>query len=99
MGNLTVMMIIICICIFFSALGISSCAPIFPEEAKSRGFSYFAIGLIFSAHPLCMFIVSTYLGKNMPNKRKEMIIIGISSQIIGFILFALIKYLKTDNTT
>ena len=65
--NLKVMMIVVCCCIFFSGMGISSCAPIFPADAAKRNINVFMVGLIFSAHPFCMFIVSTLLGKKMPN--------------------------------
>jgi len=76
--NKKYMMIVVLCCIFFSGMGISSCAPIFPNEATARGVSQFVTGIIFSAHPICMFLVASILGTHMPNNRILLIIIGIS---------------------
>ncbi|CAD8195272.1 unnamed protein product [Paramecium pentaurelia] len=68
-------------------------APFYPQFAKSKDISEDIIGIIFAAHPLGQFISSLILGKLITHdNRQKIMIIGISLQGLGLLLFGFLYY-------
>lgn len=86
--NLRSLIWVIYVTVFLDSVGLSACAPIYPDEAKDRGISEFVVGCIFSVNPLATAIFSFLVGKRLDSHRKILIIIGIILSMIGFAGFA-----------
>lgn len=84
--------------VFVTTIGISSCAPIFPFEAKERHISQSYVGLIFAVNPLTSLAVALTVGKRLEFRRKKLIILGIVVSAVGFIGFGLVKRIPQPDT-
>lgn len=73
----------------------TSIGPIYPLEAKMKGVNTTVSGLLFSAYPWIIFILSPIIGKYLPKLQPILVLfLGSFLEGAGQILFGFVTFLK-----
>lgn len=93
-NNLRGIMLIIYASTFFATTVISSCIPLFSDEADLRSVPNSLIGITLAANPFAQIISIYYLGENMETNKKAYQKTGIVMLALGSFSFGLVYLIQ-----